>query len=912
MTRFVIGVLPAVLGLVLVAPSLAQTRPATDAPRGTALMGTISGKVVERSKDPVAFANVVVLGTKQGTMTDENGNFVIRGVPVGTQQIQVQAIGFDKVVESVQVNAGATATINFTVGASKTVKQLEEIEVKAERKIDTKSSTTKQSVSAEKLKELPVDNLNQAVATKAGVVARGDELHFRGGRGGEVKVQIDGTEASDPLFGRNANVANLAIAGAEVLSGGFDAEFGNALSGVVSVSTKEGTDRLGGEVRWDTDRFGDPTKTFDNFDRFTFGFGGPTPVKHLTYFATYEGTFSDTYLQSSLTKPSRTFFDFITLGNRQSNQINTNLKLAYRPTSQHKVTIEAINNRTISTPYNHMWSRDGYVKVTYDTLRTPGQPDRYTPRYGTWAATQTDSSYLPMNLADHVPTTDDRFRSVAGVWTYGISDKSVLTTRFAAQRFHTLNSVGQKQPWEYTIQSPFYWSGNIGVGTENNPYFATHGDYPRYFDRDAETWTLKSDFSTRKWKQHTVKTGIEAKYNRVQNLTLTLPNVESNGLPGGNRSDYVNYNPEGAAYVQDRWEYEGLVLNAGVRYDFFTPGDQISDVDLASGKRYKAQFSPRLGIAYPISDKDVLSFHYGWTYQTPARRYIFENRGAGTNVVTRGNPDLEPETNIAYQAGMQHLFSRDVSGQFSVFFKDIYGLITTRQERDEFGNLVNVFYNGDYASSRGFEASLIKSFSHKFSAEVNYTYSLATGVASDPNQALQFFNGGRLYLPIAEQSLDWDQRHTLSFSSTVRDPGKWGFRMLWVYGSGFPFTPTYPNDRRPDPVLTNSRRLPSNSNLTVDGDKFYKIWGQNVTLFFDARNVLNAKNIDNLTVDGFPNPNVNFAGDDYLIYYTQTGRAGGAYLQDINGDNIPDWVPVRDPRVFEEGRSVRLGLNLTF
>jgi hypothetical protein len=57
------------------------------------------------------------------------------------------------------------------------------------------------------------------------------------------------------------------------------------------VSTKEGTDRFGGEVRWDTDRYGDPSKTFNNYDRFTFGFGGPTPIKNLTYFATYEGTF---------------------------------------------------------------------------------------------------------------------------------------------------------------------------------------------------------------------------------------------------------------------------------------------------------------------------------------------------------------------------------------------------------------------------------------------------------------------------------------------------------------------------------------------------------------------------------------------------------------------------------------------
>jgi hypothetical protein len=263
---------------------------------------------------------------------------------------------------------------------------------------------------------------------------------------------------------------------------------------------------------------------------------------------------------------------------------------------------------------------------------------------------------------------------------------------------------------------------------------------------------------------------------------------------------------------------------------------------------------------------------------------------------------------------VQHLFSRDVSGQFSVFFKDIYGLITTRQERDEFGNLVNVYVNGDYASSRGFEASLIKSFSHKFSAEANYTYSIATGVASDPNNALQFFNGGRLYLPISELPLDWDQRHTLSIQAVVRDPGKWGFRMLWLYGSGFPFTPSFRNDRRPDPALENSRRRPSTTRLTVDGDKYYKVWGQNVTLFFDARNVLDAKNIDDISANGtgFPNPYINTAGDDYLIYYTETGRAGGAYLQDANGDNIVDWIPVHDPRVFEEGRAVRLGVSVSF
>jgi outer membrane receptor protein involved in Fe transport len=903
--RLVAAAGTAALVLLMAVPAAPQGA----APPSSAPVGRVTGKVTEKGGSPIAFANVIVLGTKQGTQTDDNGNFVLVGVPVGTAQISVQPLGYDKQIQSVQVSAGATATLNFAFSSSKIVKTIEEIEVRAEKRIDTKSSTTTQSISADKLKELPVDNLREAVATKAGVVTQGGELFFRGGRSGEVKFQFDGVEVSDPLGGRGPNIANLAVAGTEIRSGGFDAEYGNALSGVISVNTREGTDQFRGEVRWDTDRYGDPSKTFNNYDRFTFGFGGPTPIKKLTYYATYEGTFSDTYLKSSMTKSRHTLLDFLQFGFRQSNSINTNFKLAYRASPRHKLTFETINNHSIATPYNHLWSREGYVKVTYDTL--PGNPPRITPRYGTWSATQDDSTYVYQNMPDHVPTTDDRYQQFTGVWTNQISDKSVWTTRLASVRFKTVSTVAGKEPWQYEIRSPEYWSGNTGAGSEQNLYFATHGDWPQYLRRNTGTFTLKTDFSTRKVKQHTLKTGLEVKYNRVENLSLSLPNSENNGLPGATRSSFLNYNPEGAAYFQDRWEFEGLVLNAGLRYDMFTPGDQVPTSALPSGKRYKQQVSPRLGIAYPISDKDVLSFHYGRTYQTPSRNFVFENRGTGSAVGTQGNPDLEPETNISYQAGVQHLFSRDLSGQFSVFFKDIYGLITTRQNADD-PDQSTFWDNGDYASARGFEASFIKSFSHKFSAEVNYTYQIATGVASDPNQALQFFNGGRLYLPISEQPLRWDQRTTLSVQGVIRDPGKLGLRMLWVYGSGFPFTPTFRNDRRPDPKLEHSRRQPSNSNLTLDGDKYYRIWGQNVRVFVDARNVLGVRNINNLVQSTFPNPFVNNAGNDYLIYYTETGRAGGAYLKDTNGDGIADWVPVNDPRVFQEGRNVRMGVSVEF
>ncbi len=93
-------------------------------------------------------------------------------------------------------------------------------------------------------------------------------------------------------------------------------------------------------------------------------------------------------------------------------------------------------------------------------------------------------------------------------------------------------------------------------------------------------------------------------------------------------------------------------------------------------ERVKKQCRPRVGIAYPISDRDVFSFHYGRFYQIPDRQYIFDNRNVFDGRA-RGNPNLTNETTVSYQAGIQHLFNELVSGQFSVYYKDIFGLLTT-------------------------------------------------------------------------------------------------------------------------------------------------------------------------------------------------------------------------------------------
>jgi hypothetical protein len=130
-------------------------------------------------------------------------------------------------------------------------------------------------------------------------------------------------------------------------------------------------------------------------------------------------------------------------------------------------------------------------------------------------------------------------------------------------------------------------------------------------------------------------------------------------------------------------------------------------------------------------------------------------------------------------------------------------------------------------------------------------------------------------------------------------------RPLARFGLGFLILTS---SRRP----WDSRRLPSTSSLTIQAEKHYKIWGQQVELFLRGNNVLDTHEIVNLSPTDFPPP-PQFNNLNYQIHYTETGRAGGAYLgEDTNEDGVQDWVALNDPRVFGEGRSVRVGATVKF
>jgi outer membrane receptor for ferrienterochelin and colicin len=874
--------------------------------------GAITGVITDESGVGVPYANVFIKGTQLGGSANAEGKFTIIKVPVGTYTLTAKSVGHAPVEKTVQVNANQTATANFQISEQAVKMKTVDVTGNIKIAIRKKDSSTKQIVTSEDLRSLPVDNYKDAIGLKAGVISQGGELHFRGGRGDEVLTIVNGIASRNPLRAEGVDLGLLAVSSSEQVLGGLDAQYGNALSGVINLTTREGGDKFGGEVRYFTDRYGEADKSFNNFERLSTGFGGPFLFPKTNYFISFEGTYTDTYLRNLATHREHRFLDFIRLGNRQSNDAKLSGKLTFKVTPNEKLNFEVIKNRSLNGEYNPRWNRSGFVQVRQDSAApTDGN---VATRYGAWSYFQVDSSYVPMNTAEHLPVTNDDYLQTALTWKHTLGVGTIYNVRVSRQEWQTSRDVLDEMPWEYRQQPNQYYDPQNRL---DGQYYVTNGDFPFFEKKRTTTYTLNGDFSKRFGKTvengghpHNFMTGADINYNDFGFLKTNFPNVlTGQGLYGADRDEFRAFNPEGAFFMQDRWEYEGMVLNAGIRYDSFSVGNQISSSEVKD--KVKTQVSPRIGIAYPISDRDVMSFHYGRLFQVPDRQYIYQGRLF--SATARGNPNLEPQTTISYQLGVQHLFNKDIYGQFGVYFKDIFGLLTTVDaEIPGIAITVPTYVNSDYASSRGVEFTLIKRFSHGFAGEINYTYGNSTGTASDPNRAL--VGSGNLrdqFKPTSEQPLDWDQRHNVSATLNLGNEKDWRAAFVYQFGSGFPYTPHEREERRQNPDLVNSRRLPSISTLSMQGERFFRAWGQSLTLYVQATNLLDAENISELDPTLFPAGAIN--PDSYRIYYTETGRAGGAFLtQDQDGDGKEDWFPVHDPRVFSQGRTIRMGLGVQF
>ncbi|MBI5711689.1 MAG: hypothetical protein HZC42_15505 [Candidatus Eisenbacteria bacterium] len=769
------------------------------------------------------------------------------------------------------------------------VRRFEPVEVRALFH-DLRSSEVVQLIPARSLRELPVDGLVQAVALQSGVVAVGEDLHVRGGRAGEVQMLLAGVPLNEVWRGRVPEVPLLPVREVELLAGGLDARYGGSLAGVVQLRTVDPGARWNVESLYQSDG-----RRGTGFDRGSLLLSGPLGVAGLGFVVNGEVIQDGTYLPELRTQ-RRSKLARQSFGWRADNHLLGYAKLvpAHSPQS---ASLEVLASRRLEQPYDPMWTQDGWVQPCDDPwCRQYGEP-RFSPDY--------QPGYVRYRAADHVVMTDERrLAAVASVAAARGTDRAQLSLGWVHAR--RLVSLGARDDDSYiTAQRlPVFGRANSPL---SDPFRVYWGDDPFFQRSRSDALTLRLEAERITPRDDRLGFGLGLDY---QSVALRELDGTAFGLRVDSLRSYRAWAPGGYAYVQGRWAFEGLVLNTGLRASYFTAGPQAPKQQDGAPARDIWSFSPRLGFAYPVSDRDVFSLSYARFQQDPPRDFLYDNRWALTIRQPLGNPRLLPATVISYQTAVKHRFDSVWALQTALFYRDVWGQVGTRNYIMPPGYRVARYENSDEGHALGGELTVFGAGA-RVRAELHYTYLTTWGTESLEEGTIYGPPVGLRPRPLGTHPLDWDRTHSIRLAASVADWGPLSLSWITSLGSGLPWTPRARRELQSDEANVNARRL----GWTEATDVSLRLalpWLSRIRVGLEVRNLFDRRDELGPSVNGFPNPYINTIYDDYGAYRTETGRGGGGYLNDANGDGVEEWVAVHDPRLYAAPRRVRMSVRTSW
>ncbi len=269
--------------------------------------GKLSGRVIDKSDgEPLVGANIIVVGTNQGTATDIDGYYSILNLRPGTYTIRYQYIGYNpEVVSNIQISTDKTTfhdvQLNSTVVESQTVYVVAQKPV-----VEFNQTSSVKTVTSEEMEALPIQNLNDIINLQAGIVKSGDDFHIRGGRAGEVQFQVDGVSINNPYDNSSSlSLDRSILEEVSVVSGTFDAKYGQAMSGVINATLKSGSDHfiISGEV-YGGDYFPADNENYPNnkdfipysIQNYQLTVSGPTFIPNTTFLLSGRRYFNEGFL----------------------------------------------------------------------------------------------------------------------------------------------------------------------------------------------------------------------------------------------------------------------------------------------------------------------------------------------------------------------------------------------------------------------------------------------------------------------------------------------------------------------------------------------------------------------------------------------------------------------------------------
>jgi outer membrane receptor protein involved in Fe transport len=781
--------------------------------------GKIVGVVTDAANgQPLIGCSIYIENLMLGDATDTDGSYLMLNVPPGTHTIKAQMVGYNvQVVEGVKVSSGLTITMDFKL--TEEAITLQEVTVTSYKIPPVQKDLTSklQGRTSEDISQIPITSVKDILIQEAGVTKQiltrpvsslpvfgqfatipSDGLHFRGGRENEASYLLDGINVADALWGdfNVDQVGELSISSMETFTGTFAPQYGEAMSGVVKISSlTDLSTQPKFSIKAFTDNIGLDETSF-NTNSFEFALSSALPFYDKLGFIFAHRTFSSDgyingyiypeYVNSEGTDKSGTP-EVVPM---QFNDTEFNFgKLIWQASTQLKFTLGGFISKGNKGVYNH------YFK--YNPYGTP--PVRLEDNLG----------YLKFNYL-----INERSFIEASIANYERSFKSNVYDDIS---YYDL--VPQNGTAEFSF-----------VG-EDWVFFET------YFNRKE----ANLDYVWQINKIHNLSVG--STYQLLQ-TDLTRRNPD-----GGLALEQYSYKPyQIDGYVNDKMEFEemGMIINLGARFDYINTNRQVLvDVTQISDPQApvedaQAQFyiTPRLGISFPIADKAAIRFGYGGYYQFPNYYKVFQ----GTYYVEasgeyRPNPQLEntpiasptiePEKTINYEFGLQAMLGTFVSLDVTAFYRKTNNLTGIILSETAEGKRFQVMGNIDYATVKGIEFSLKKYFSDNFSAFFNYTLSntlVSTSILFEtPTDESRTFPA------------NWDQPHVFQGNIHFEMKNGFGFSMYGSIASGFPYTRS-----AFDP---NGERSPTVYSLDLNVFKNFDFFGFDQQLFIQVTNLTNHINV---------------------------------------------------------------------
>ena len=626
----------------------------------------------------------------------------------------------------------------------------------------------------------------------------------------------------------------------------------------------------------------------------------------------------------------------------------------------------------------------GYHQSLYEKSDVP---------YSTSILTEEEIQQINIEDSIQIRTGYDVFSTIPrynvqdlGEDRYQITDFADQTGYIAGDQFITPAwsfGTGGTQNGRFSRNTSFK-QFNLTVSSQiNNTHFIKSGILYKQYDIWADDKFLNYK-TVGEWSL--TQNGDTLGYNPLAGARVT-PFIPTINPTYTSEHDYFRVNPkELSFYLQDKIELDELIINAGLRFDFFDPDWKVpeneklpgnlkyflaktnNDTSLfwendfsilhkdviildsldqqgavaienlfITGVEYDStsqsyteafndqlltyrntfrwengfnkvepsfQLSPRIGIAYPITDKGVIHVSYGHFFQVPNFSFLYENPEFeitnNNNGGIIGNAALNPEKTVMYEIGFKQEIAYKTAIDLTIFYRDTRDWVGVSPTIKKYpvGNY-RKYENKDYANTRGFTLVLDRQFINGLGGGIDYTWMIAEGTYSNPQDA--YFDAQDNQAPrLSMLPLNWDQTHTLNFRATTGGKS-WVASAIGKLWSGKPYTPEFKTGTVSGSgafagFADNSERKPNVFDLDIRASYSINLLGLQSKIYCNIYNLLDLQNEFSVWEDTGRATYTLTAKD---VPLTDPGRIGHLKEHLIR----PEW--------YGEPRRINIGLNIS-